>query len=141
METDNRITVIFAHLRGVVADIYIQKKLNELDEETGTQDWNDFVQELKKTFSNKTKAADAKWKIKIFKQEKKNMADFMIDFKALAIKTDTDNLHAIFLLKKNIWADIIKMILDYLPIAAPESLKEWKVAIILVEQDYKSIEG
>ena len=141
METDNRITVIFAHLRGVVADIYIQKKLNELDEETGTQDWNDFVQELKKTFSNKTKAVDAKWKIKIFKQEKKNMADFMIDFKALAIKTDTDNLHAIFLLKKNIWADIIKMILDYLPIAAPESLKEWKVAITLVEQDYKSIEG
>ena len=141
METDNRIIVILAHLRGVVADIYIQKKLNELNEETETQDWNDFVQELKKTFSNKTKTADAKWKIKTFKQGKKNMADFMIDFKALAIKIDTDNLHAIFLLKKNVWADIIKIILGYLPIVVPESLKEWKVAIILVEQDYKSIEG
>ena len=57
----------------------------------------------------------------------------MIYFKALAIKTDTDDLYAIFLLKKNVWADIIKIILGYLPIAVPESLKEWKVAIILVE--------
>jgi len=32
---------------------------------------------------------------------KKNMADFIIKFEALAIKADTDELHAIFLLKKN----------------------------------------
>jgi len=43
METDNRITVILACLRGGIAGIYIQKKLNELDKELGTQDWNDFV--------------------------------------------------------------------------------------------------
>ena len=36
METDNRITVVFAHLRGNIADIYTQKKLDELDKETGT---------------------------------------------------------------------------------------------------------
>ena len=36
METDNRITVILAHLRGVVEDIYAQRKLNELDEKTRT---------------------------------------------------------------------------------------------------------
>ena len=30
------------------------------------------------------------------------MADFMIEFEALAIKADIDELHAIFLLKKNI---------------------------------------
>jgi len=29
------------------------------------------------------------------------MADFMIEFEALAIKADTDELHAVFLLKKN----------------------------------------
>ena len=29
------------------------------------------------------------------------MADFMIEFDALAMKTDTDELYAIFLLKKN----------------------------------------
>jgi len=53
-------------------------------------------------FSNKTKAANAKWKIKTFKQEKQNTVDFMIEFKALAMKADTDELHTIFLLKKNV---------------------------------------
>ena len=53
-------------------------------------------------FSDKMKAADAKWKIKSFKHGKKNTVDFMIEFNALAMKTDTDELYAIFLLKKNI---------------------------------------
>jgi len=64
----------------------------------------------------------------------------MIEFKVLAIKADTDKLHVIFLLKKNIQQDIIKMILGYPPIAAPETLKEWKIAIMSVRQGYKSIE-
>ena len=124
IETDNRITVILAHLRGDVAGIYAQKKLNELDKELGIQDWEEFVKEIKTTFSNKTRAVDAKWKIKTFKQGKWNIADFMIEFDALAMKADIDKLHAIFLLKKNIQQDIIKMILGYLSIVAPESLKK-----------------
>ena len=36
METDDRITAILACLRGGVAGIYMQRKLNELDKETGT---------------------------------------------------------------------------------------------------------
>ena len=67
--------------------------------------------------------------------------DFIIEFKALATKVDTDELYAIFLLKKNIRQDIIKIILGYLPIAMPKTLKEWKVAIISVGQEYKSTEG
>ena len=141
IETDDRITAILAHLRGGVAVIYAQRKLDELDEELGTQDWDDFMKELKTTFSDKTKAADAEWKIETFKQEKKNTADFMIEFEALAMKADTDELHAIFLLKKNVRHDIIKMILGYLPIAMPETLKEWKVVITSVGQGYKSTEG
>ena len=124
IETNNRITVILAHLRGDIAGIYVQKKLNELDKELGIQDWKEFVKEIKTTFSNKTRAVDAKWKIKTFKQGKWNIADFMIEFDALAIKADIDKLHAIFLLKKNIQQDIIKMILGYLSIVAPESLKK-----------------
>jgi len=65
-------------------------------------------------------------------QGKKHIADFMIEFKALAMKAETDNMHAIFLLKKNVWVDIIKTILGYLLMAAPDTLKEWKMAIILV---------
>jgi len=86
------------------------------------------------------KAANAKQKIKTFKQEKKNTVDFIIKFDALAINADTDELHAIFLLKKNVQQDIIKTILGYLLIAMLESLKEWKVAIISVRQGYESTE-
>ena len=89
-------------------------------------------------FSDKTKAADTKWKIETFKQEKKNIADFMIEFNTLAIKANIDKLHAIFLLKKNIQHNIIKTILEYPPIAMPETLKKWKVAITSVRQGYKS---
>ena len=96
-ETEDRIITILAHLRGGIAGIYIQRKLDELDKKNETQDWKEFVQEIKATFSNKTKAADAEWKIETFKQEKKNIADFIIDFKALAIKADTDDLHTHYL--------------------------------------------
>jgi len=65
----------------------------------------------------------------------------MIEFKALAMKVDIDELHAIFLLKKNVQPDIIKMVLGYPPIATPETLKEWKVAITLVGWGYESIKG
>ena len=36
IETDDRITAILAHLRGGVAGIYAQQKLDELDKELGT---------------------------------------------------------------------------------------------------------
>ena len=65
----------------------------------------------------------------------------MIEFKVLAMKVDTDDLYAIFLLKKNVQYDIIKTILGYLPIAMSEILKEWKAAIISVGQGYESIES
>jgi len=57
------------------------------------------------------------------------------------MKAETNDMHTIFLLKKNIQADIIKTILGYPPMEAPDILKEWKVAITLVGQGYKSIES
>ena len=58
MKTNNKIIVILAHLRKGVAGIYTQKKLDELNKELETQDWEEFVKEIKTTFSDKTKAAD-----------------------------------------------------------------------------------
>jgi len=58
METNNRTTVILAHLRGDVAGIYTQRKLDKLDKELETQNWEKFVKEIKMTSSNKTKAAN-----------------------------------------------------------------------------------
>ena len=43
IETDDRITAILAYLRGGVVNIYTQRKLNELDEETRTQNWKKFI--------------------------------------------------------------------------------------------------
>ena len=60
----------------------------------------------------------------MYKQGKKHIADFMIKFEVLAIKIKTDNMHMIFLLKKNIWTNIIKIILEYSLMAAPETSKE-----------------
>ena len=102
METDDRIIAIPACLKEDITDIYAQEKFYMLDKELGTQDWNDFVKKIKMIFSDKIKIANTKWKIESFKQEKQNKVDFIIKFEALAIKTDTDDLHAIFLLKKNI---------------------------------------
>ena len=56
----------------------------------------------------------------------------MIEFKVLAMKIETDDMYVIFLLKKNIKSNIIKTVLEYLYIAAPETLKKWKMAIISV---------
>ena len=67
---DDRITAILARLRGGVAGIYAQKKLNELNKDNNTQDWDEFVKEIKTTFSNKSKAVDTEWKIETFKQGK-----------------------------------------------------------------------
>ena len=78
IKTNNRITAILAYLRGSVAGIYAQKKLDKLDKEIEAQDWNEFIWEIKMTFNNKNKTADTKWKIKTFKQEKKNTANFMM---------------------------------------------------------------
>ena len=57
------------------------------------------------------------------------------------MKADINKLHVIFSLKKNAWQDIIKTILGYPPMAMPETLKEWKVAIMSVGQGYKSTKG
>jgi len=60
----------------------------------------------------------------MFRQKKKYIANFIIKFEALAIKAKTNNLYAIFLLKKNIQTDIIKTIIGYSLMAAPEILRE-----------------
>jgi len=63
---------------------------------------------------------------------KKHIVDFMIEFETLVMKAEIGNLYTIFLLKKNIHMDIIKTILGYIPMVAPETLREWNVVITSV---------
>jgi len=39
--------VILVYLRGDIVGIYAQKKLDELDEELETQDWEEFIKKIK----------------------------------------------------------------------------------------------
>ena len=76
---------------------------------------------------------DAKYKIKTFKQERKHIADFIIKFKVLVMKAKTNEMYAIFLLKNNVRANIIKKILEYPLIVVLEILK--------VGREYKFLES
>jgi len=64
---NNRITIILACIREDVTGIYAQKKLDQIEDKEDTQDWKEFVREIKTMFSDKSKTADTKWKIKMFK--------------------------------------------------------------------------
>ena len=57
------------------------------------------------------------------------------------MKAETNDMHIIFLLKKNVRSDIIKTILGYPSIITSEIFKEWKVVMILVGQKCKSTKG
>jgi len=54
---------VLVQLREGIAGIYIQKKINELEDKEDTQDWKEFVKEIKTAFSDKSKAVNAEWKI------------------------------------------------------------------------------
>ena len=57
---DNKITAVLAQLRGSIAEIDAQKKINELEDDEDTQDWKEFIKEIKIAFNDKSKAANAK---------------------------------------------------------------------------------
>jgi len=42
-----------------MAGIYAQKKIDELEDTKDTQDWEEFVREIKIAFSDKSEVADA----------------------------------------------------------------------------------
>ena len=64
--TDDKITVVLAWLRGSIAGIYAQKKINQMEDEEDIQDQEEFVKEIKTAFSDKSKTADTKQKIEMF---------------------------------------------------------------------------
>ena len=64
--TNDKITAVLAQLRGGIAGIYAQKKIDKLEDIEDTQDWKEFIKEIKTAFSDKSKAVDTEWKIETF---------------------------------------------------------------------------
>ena len=58
--TDDKIITVLPWLRGGIAGIYMQKKINKLEYIEDSQDWEEFVKEIKTAFNNKSKIADTK---------------------------------------------------------------------------------
>ena len=136
-DANEKIIAVLGRFWGGTAGAFAQQKLDKIDGRDNTPSWDAFEVELQLVYSNKIKEADAEWCIKTFTQEKKHIADFLIEFMALASKAQTDDQHAIFLLKKNVNREIIRAIVVYPPTQAPKSLEQWKMAIIVVGQGYK----
>jgi len=124
IDANKKIITVLGRFREETVGAFSQQKLNKIDGGDDTPSWDAFKAELQLVYSDKTKEADTEWHIKIFTQEKKYIADFLIKFMALASKTQTDNQHAIFLLKKNVNREIIRAIMAYPLTQAPKSLEQ-----------------
>jgi len=136
-DADKKIIAVLGRFRKGTAGAFSQQKLDKIDGGDDTPSWDAFEAELQLVYSNKTKEANTEWRIETFTQGKKHIVDFLIEFMALASKAQTDDQHAIFLLKNNINREIIRAIMAYPPTQAPKSLEQWKVAITTVGQGYK----
>jgi len=90
-DTDEKIIVVLGRFREGTAGAFAQQKLDKIDRGDSTPSWDAFEAELQLVYSDKTKEANAEWRIETFTQEKKHITDFLIEFMALASKAQTDN--------------------------------------------------
>jgi len=66
-EKNNKIIVVLAQLRGGISEIYTQDKINQMEEKEDSQNWNEFIREIKIIFSDKSKITDTECKIEPFR--------------------------------------------------------------------------
>jgi hypothetical protein len=126
---DNKIAVITSKMKGGVAGFFAQKWENTLIHNDDTANWDKFKTELEHSFSLGDTTEIARIQIKDFKQGNQHINDFIIRFGVLRDTSKIDETHAIFLLKRHVKSDIIKIIMGYPPVAIPLDLGEWISAI------------
>jgi len=114
-DADEKIIAVLGRFQEGTAGVFAQQKLDRLNGGDDTPSWDAFEAELQLVYSDKTKEADTEWRIETFTQGKRHIADFLIEFMVLASKAQTDDQHAIFLLKKNVNREIIRAIMAYPP--------------------------
>jgi len=107
---EDKVTVVLSRFCGRTAGTFAQQKLDEIEEQDDTLSWDAFEAEIKLVYQNKTREANAEWCIETFTQGWKHITDFLIEFMALAAKAQTDDQYAIFLLKKNVNREIVKVL-------------------------------
>jgi hypothetical protein len=135
---DNKIVVTTSKMKGGVAGFFAQKWEDTLIDNDDTADWDKFKKELVHSFSLGDTTEIARIQIEEFKQGNQHINDFIIKFGVLRDTAKIDETHAIFLLKRHVKHDIIKVIMGYPPVAIPTDLKEWISAIQSVGKGQES---
>jgi hypothetical protein len=137
---DMKITATISQMRGGTAGNFATHWTDKVANTDDTMDWKAFDDDLTGSFSMGNEKETAQWKIKSFKQGNCHIIDFLIKFHILKMTSKTNDVHAIFLLKKNIRQDIIQTILGYPPTTIPDNITEWLEAIKSVRMGYKANE-
>jgi hypothetical protein len=135
---DNKIIVTTSKMKGGVAGFFAQKWEESLTDNDDTADWDKFKKELIHSFSLGDTTEIARIQIEEFKQGNQHINDFLIKFGVLRDTSKIDETHAIFLLKRHVKNDIVKIIMGYPPISIPVTLKEWIEAIQSVGKGQES---
>jgi hypothetical protein len=135
---DNKIVVTTSKMKGGVAGFFAQKWETSMIDNDDTADWDKFKKELVHSFSLGDTTEIARIQIEEFKQGNQHINDFIIKFGVLRDTAKIDETHAIFLLKRHVKHDIIKIIMGYPPVAIPDTLKEWIEAIQSVGKGQES---
>jgi hypothetical protein len=126
---DNKIAVITSKMKGGVAGFFAQKWENTLIHNDDTANWDKFKIELEHSFSLGDTTEIARIQIEDFKQGNQHINNFIIRFGVLKDTSKIDETHAIFLLKRHVKTNIIKIIMGYPPVSIPTDLSEWISAI------------
>jgi hypothetical protein len=121
---DSKIAIITSKMKGGVAGFFAQKWENTLIHNDDTANWDKFKSEIEHSFSLGDTTEIARIQIEDFKQGNQHINDFIIRFGVLKDTSKIDETHAIFLLKRHVKSDIIKIIMGYPPVAIPSDLAE-----------------
>jgi hypothetical protein len=132
--------VVISRMTGGTAGTFAAGKMDTILDGADTIDWDIFAREVEQTFTDDTSQTRAEHDIEKAKQKDRNTADFLIEFHVLKQRSKTEDRHAIYLLKKNIRADIIRTINGYPPASIPTTYDGWKKAILSVGQNYEETE-
>jgi hypothetical protein len=119
----DRVIATVARMKGGTAGYFANKWTDKVTSGDDTIDWDLFKKKLTTSFQDRLKKEAVEWKIEKYQQKSDHIADFLIKFDALKTKAQTDDAHAIFLLKKNAQPDIIRTILGYPPASMPKDYK------------------
>src|SRR5258708_6787287 len=139
-DPEQRVTATLSRMGGTLGEFFAMKWTDKMRDSDDTIVWDQFKKDINTLFTDGNMRERMEWKIEEFKQGNQNTADFILKFEVMKKKSKTDDIHAMFLLKKHVRKDIIKTILGYPKSTIPTTYKQWCDNIVSVGLGYESTE-